>query len=266
MPACCGAGIVRERLDALWRLLGTGFAFAFLFGGGAVLALTAFPVVHLLTPPGPKRRARNQHLIHLIFRLYVCMLRTLRIIDLEVEGAEKLRDGTGRLVVANHPTLLDVVLLMAMIPRAQCIVKKELWSSPYLGAVVRGTGYIRNDLEPEELLEACRAALAQGDSLIIFPEGTRSVPGEPLRFRRGFANVATLLEAEIQLVTITCRPLTLVKGEKWWMIPPRRPLFRVVAGDRLDAKGWLGYEYRSRAARKLVRTLEEYYAERLANG
>nr|WP_282189075.1 lysophospholipid acyltransferase family protein [Azospirillum sp. SYSU D00513] len=194
------------------------------------------------------------------------MLQALRIIDLEVEGAERLRAGSGRMVVANHPTLLDVVLLMALLPRAQCIVKKELWDSPYLGGTVRGAGYIRNDLEPEALLEACRAAMAEGNDLIIFPEGTRTVPGEPMRFRRGFANVATFLEAQIQLVTITCQPLTLIKGEKWWQIPPRRPLFRVVVGDCLDVRDQLGCEYRSLAARKLVRSLEEYYVEKLSHG
>lgn len=194
------------------------------------------------------------------------MLRVLRIIDLEVQGAERLRDERGKLVVANHPSLLDVVLLMALMPHAQCIVKKELWENRWLGGMVRGAGYIRNDLEPEALLEACRTALEAGDGIIIFPEGTRTVPGEPVRFRRGFANVATLLEAEVQLVIITCNPPTLIKGEKWWMIPPHRPNFRVMVGDRLDVKGMLGYQYRSLAARKLVRSLEDYFAERLANG
>ena len=250
-------------LNYVWRLAGTGIAFAALFGGGALLALTTFPIVHLTTPPGHRRRERNQVLIHLLFRFYVRMLQFLGLIDLEVSGAEKLKDGAGRLVVANHPSLLDVVLLMALVRRAQCIVKKELWESRYLGRLVRGAGYIRNDLELEAMLTACRTALAEGNSLIIFPEGTRSVPREPMHLRRGFANIATLLQARIQLVTITCEPPTLVKGEDWWIIPPRRPLFRVEIGDCLDAASSLDGKYRSLAVRKLVRRVEDYYAERL---
>lgn len=258
--------MLRERLGRFWRVAGTGFAFALLFGGGAVLALTAFPLVHLVTPPGPKRRERNQRLIHWVFRFYLRMLLVLRIIDLDVVAGERLSGGAGGMIVANHPSLLDVVLLMALVPRAQCIVKKELWDSPYLGKVVRGTGYIRNDLEPEALLDACRQALEAGDSLIVFPEGTRTVPGEPMRLRRGFANIATLLGAELQLVTITCMPATLIKGEPWWAVPQQRPRFRVEVGDRIDAKDWLGGQHRSLAARKLVRFIEQYYAERLAHG
>jgi 1-acyl-sn-glycerol-3-phosphate acyltransferase len=255
-----------KRFNYFWRLAGTGLAFAFLFGGGALLALTAFPIVHMVTPPGSLRRERNQFLIYILFRLYVSMLQVLRLIDLEVRGEEKLHDGTGRLIVANHPSLLDVVLLMSQVRRAQCIVKKELWESPYLGRLVRNAGYIRNDLELEPMLTACRTALSEGNGLIIFPEGTRSVPGKPMHLHRGFANIATLLQARIQLVTITCEPRTLVKGVNWWIIPPRRPLFRVEVGECLDAAGGPGDQYRSIAVRKLVRRVEDYYSERLSGG
>jgi len=253
-------------LNYVWRLAGTGIAFAALFGGGALLALTTFPLVHLTTPADNRRRERNQVLIHVLFRFYVGMLRFLRLIDLQVSGAEKFKDGAGRLIVANHPSLLDVVLLMSLVRRAQCVVKKELWESPYLGRLVRGAGYIRNDLALDDMLTACRTALADGNSLIIFPEGTRSIPHEPMHLRRGFANIATLLQARIQLVTITCEPPTLVKGENWWIIPPRRPLFRVEVGDCLDAGSAVDGKYRSLAVRRLVRRVEEYYAERLSGG
>jgi 1-acyl-sn-glycerol-3-phosphate acyltransferase len=155
---------------------------------------------------------------------------------------------------------------MTLLPRAQCIVKKELWQSPYLGRLVRGAGYIRNDLEFDAMLSACRSALAEGNSLIIFPEGTRTIPREPMHLRRGFANLAILLKARIQPVTIYCDPPTLFKGNRWWTIPPRRPSFRVEVGDYLDAAGWIDCKYRSSAARKLVRQVEGYYRERLHHG
>jgi 1-acyl-sn-glycerol-3-phosphate acyltransferase len=254
-----------KHLDYPWRLAATGFCFAFLFAGGALLAMTAFPVIALISGLEAVRRQRVQYLIHLMFRLYIRMLVLLSLIDLEIEDAAKLRDGTGRLVIANHPTLLDVVLLMALAPRVQCIVKKELWENRYLGSVVRAAGYIRNDLDPEALLAACEMAMAEGNSLIVFPEGTRSQPGQSLRFRRGFANIATLLKTDILLVTITCDPCTLTKGEAWWTIPPVRPRFRVAVGECLDVASMLDSEYRSVAARKLVRFIEGYYAERLGN-
>jgi 1-acyl-sn-glycerol-3-phosphate acyltransferase len=257
--------VPHDRFAKAWRIAGTGFAFASLFGGGALLSLLAFSAVRLVTPHGPLRRQRNQHLIHLAFRVYVRMLRYLGLLELQVIGRQKLGDGIPRLIVANHPSLLDVVFLMSLVPRAQCVVKKELWSSPYLGGLVRGAGYIRNDLEAEALIAECARAMAEGNSLIIFPEGTRTTPGQPRQFLRGFAHIATRLEAQIQLVTIACDPPTLIKGQKWWVIPPRRPVYRIVVGERIDAKGWLGCDHRSLAARKIVRQLHAYYEAQLGH-
>src|SRR5260370_38306535 len=98
-------------LDYLWRLVGTGIAFALLFGGGALLALTTFPIVHLTKPSGNRRRGRNQFLIHLLFRLYVIMLRFLRLIDLQVFVSEKVTDGPVRPTVATRPCPRATVLL-----------------------------------------------------------------------------------------------------------------------------------------------------------
>ncbi len=249
-----------RRLNYGWRLLATGVAFAFIFFGGGVLAATLLPALALL--PG-QRRLRVQSIIHGLFRLYLWMLCHLGLMDLETEGLEKLAAPGGRLVVANHPSLLDVVMLMAIIPKAQCIVKHELWQHRFLGAMMRHSGYIRNDLDTESLMAACRETLDQGNSLIIFPEGSRTVPGTPPRLRRGFANIATLTGAAIQLVVITCDPPTLVKGESWWRIPPFKPLFRLVVAERLDADAYLPYRYRSLAARNLVRFVESYFAEKL---
>jgi 1-acyl-sn-glycerol-3-phosphate acyltransferase len=251
-----------QRINWLWRLAGTGVAFAFIFFGGGLLATTLLPVLALI--PG-NRRDRAQTIIRMNFLFYIFMLQRLGLLRLETEGVERLKLSGGRIIVSNHPSLLDVVMLMALIPRAQCIVKHELWNSLLLGGLMRRAGYIRNDLEPEALVRACRAALDDGYSLIIFPEGTRTRPGSVPRFRRGFANLATLVGAAIQPVIITCDPPTLVKGEPWWRIPTHKPLFRLIVGERLDTKTYLEYEYRSIGARRLVGDLEAYYAQKLCH-
>nr|WP_298689256.1 lysophospholipid acyltransferase family protein [uncultured Dongia sp.] len=253
-------------LNYVWRLLVTGIAFACFFGGGLVLALTVFPTIAVFVRREERRVRATQAVIHHTFRFYIAMLELLGIIKLEVHGVSVLLDGKGRMIIANHPTLLDVVVLMSLVPRAQCIVKAELWRSRWLGGVMRWAGYIRNDLEPEALLAACKTAMAEGKGLIIFPEGTRSRPGEALQFRRGFANIALLAEAEIQLVMIDCRPIMLSKGDPWWKIPAKRSLFRVSVGERLDAAETLSYQYRSLAARQLVRRLQTYFTEQLGLG
>ena len=99
--------------------------------------------------------------------------------------------------------------------------------------------------------------------IIIFPEGTRSRPGEQLRMQRGFANIATLTGAEIQMVIITCTPPSLMKGQPWWSIPERVSLFRLRVGECIGREFYSGY--RSRASRRLTTKVATYYAEELAN-
>lgn len=253
-------------LDAVqraWRILATGFAFACFFLGGAVLAGAVFPLIALRRDG---RVARTQEFLRYVFRFYLGMLRWLGLIGFEVIGGEQLAACRGRIIVANHPTLLDVVFLMALTPRACCIVKHELWDNRYLKNVVRGAGYIRNDLSPDETIVACREALAHGNNLIIFPEGTRSRVGEPMRFHRGVARIAMLTGASLQLVVISCKPLFLTKGEPWYRVPPRRPRFRLEIVHPIDIQRFTAYPHRGLGARRLIQELSEYYSGKLAHG
>jgi 1-acyl-sn-glycerol-3-phosphate acyltransferase len=252
-----------DLVQRAWRVLATGFAFACFFLGGAALAGVVFPILAIRSAG---REDRTQRLIRRVFRLYLIMLRGLGLIRLTVIDGERLAGSQGKIIIANHPTLLDVVFLMALTPRVCCIVKHELWENRYLKGVVRAAGYIRNDLAPDATIAACREALDRGNNLIVFPEGTRSRLGEKLHFRRGVANIAMLTCAPIQLVVITCKPLTLTKGEPWYRVPPRRPRFRLEIDHPMDIQRFMAYPHRGLGARRLMQELDEFYTRRLARG
>jgi 1-acyl-sn-glycerol-3-phosphate acyltransferase len=255
-----------DALDRVWRLFGTGLFLAIIGVGGSLLALTLFPLITLVTRNRERRRLRIQYLLYLNFKVYCGLIRWLRFADIEISGGERLQGLTGTLIVANHPSLLDVVMIMAAVPNVQCVVKAGLWWNPFFRLTVGGAGFIPNDLDGVAMVEACVATLKAGNNLIIFPEGTRSRLGQPIRFRRGFANIATLAEADLQLLIITCDPPILHKGNPWWRVPNTRSAFKLVVGERLDIRPFLGYRYRSVGVRKLVSSLEGYYTEKLGHG
>ena len=249
-------------LSYAWRLPATGLGFASLGLGGVLLAATVFPLLRWTTRNEWVRARRVQAVIRASFRVYIGLLQVLGLIRLEVAGEERIAACRGVLVVANHPTLLDVVLLMSRVPNAQCVVKHQLWRNRFIGPVVRAAGYIRNDLAPELFIERCRQALDRGHNLIIFPEGTRTVPGRPLRLQRGFANIALLVPADLQIACISCEPLTLTKGLPWYDIPERPAAFRVVFEDRVETAPFLRGASRALAARRLAAHLETRLASR----
>jgi 1-acyl-sn-glycerol-3-phosphate acyltransferase len=249
-------------LNYAWRLAATGFCFFVFSAGGLALSLFYFPVL-LLTP----RRERAQHARRMIrqsFRLFLWIMEALGIMRLELIGGDKLRGCGGMLVLANHPTLIDVVALLSVLPTASCVVKQALWRNPFLGGVVRAADYISN-AEGDSLVDECVRHLQDGHALVIFPEGTRSQPGKPIHFLRGASFIALKSGAPILPVLIDCSPPTLTKREKWYQIPPRRFHLRIEVLDTLDARQWVASSEASPlVARHLTRGLEGFFAKELS--
>lgn len=240
-----------RRLEYIWRLFGTGFSFV-LFGlGGVIMSLTAFPLINLLIRDPERRAYFAQRLVHLVFQVYVRFMVLFGVIGFEVKGAEALAHDEGTLIVSNHPSLLDVVLLMSLMRRAQCIVKYEIWQNPFMRGVVSATGYISNDDDPEALIERCASVLNARNNLIIFPEGSRSVPGQAIKLQRGVANIAVRARAPIRVVTITCEPSILRKGQKWYQIQPTKAQFTIEVKGLVETDSFIGNSSPSIAARRL---------------
>lgn len=246
-----------RRLEYISRLFFTGIAFASFGLGGLLLSLTAFPLLNLLVRDAERRARYAQWLVHKSFRLHVLYSTMFGVISVEVIGAEQLDKDRGTLVVANHPSLLDVVLLTSVMRRAQCIVKAEIWRNPFMCGVVTAAGYIRNDGDPEKLLEDCAAVLRAGNNLIIFPEGSRTVPGQPMKLQRGVANIALRAGAPIRIVSISCVPPSLMKGQKWYEIPRVRSHFTITVRGLIEIGNFMDDAERPIAARRLNAYLGE---------
>lgn len=221
-------------LDRLWRLIVTAFCFA-LFGlGGLFLAIVVFPLINLLIRDRTKRAAFAQDTVHAVWRLYVGIMATLGGVSYEVHGAELLRADRGTLVIANHPSLLDIVFIMSLMERTQCVVKAGVWNNPFMRGVVTAADYIPNTGDPEKLLDDCVDALKAGNNLVIFPEGSRTPASGKRKYQRGFAYIALRSQAPLRLVTVTCDPPTLLKGEPWYKIPERRPHWVIRVHELID--------------------------------
>ena len=114
---------------------------------------------------------------------------------------DALRDERGLIFVANHPTMLDALLLVARLPRSACIMKADLMRNIFLGAGARLARYIRND-SARTMVRLAVDDLKNGGQLVIFPEGTRTVTPPLNAFRPGVTLIAKLAQAPIQTVFI----------------------------------------------------------------
>ncbi|WP_308364456.1 MULTISPECIES: lysophospholipid acyltransferase family protein [unclassified Microbulbifer] len=248
------------RRDCYWgRLLATAAAFS-LFGlGGLVLGLLVFPPLKLIYRDSEVCRRRARLLVHHAFRAFIGFMHITGIYTYRFCDEARLRQP-GQLVLANHPSLIDVVFLISRIPNTNCIVKASLFRNPFMRWVVSTAGYIPND-DPEKIIQLAAESLACGESVVLFPEGTRSVPGRGLRLQRGAAYMALRARVAPTLVTIRCNPPMLMKNVPWYSIPLSRPHFQfeVATGDSvLELQG---IQETPLAARKITRQLKEYFTE-----
>ena len=246
------------RLSLYWRVFATGLSFAVFGVGGLLMRIVLFPLLNLMVRQPERRVAAARALIRRAFRAYVDLMRALGVLRYEIRGLDKLERG-GLLVLANHPTLIDTVFLMAFVKNADCIVKGALWNNPFTRGPVRAAGYINNE-GGAALVEDCIASLERGNNLIVFPEGTRTGADGVISMKRGAANIAVRGARDMTPVLIRCDPITLGKGEKWWRVPPRRVLIRIDVQDDLAIQGFTGSGASEvMAARQLTDFLQNYF-------
>ena len=134
--------------NQLWRLLATGASFV-LFGlGGLLLRLIVLPMLGLLPGDATTRRDRARAAISKAFHLHVRFMYRSGVLRYEFQGAERL-GRPGQMIIANHPSLIDVVFLIAHARHASCIVKQSLWRNPFTRGPVRRAQYISNNGSPQ---------------------------------------------------------------------------------------------------------------------
>jgi 1-acyl-sn-glycerol-3-phosphate acyltransferase len=245
-----------KALDRLARIAGTGASFLLFGVGGFFLGSLVSPVLRRLHRDAGTRELRMQELIQRTFRWFTRFMEWVGVIEVETSGMEVLRAPGAKLLVANHPTLIDYVLLGGLLPQMDCVVKRAVWENPFLGGVVRGAGYVPND-DAEGTVQACVDRLRQGRTLLLFPEGTRSPRGGLGRFQRGAAHIALETGLPLVPVTIRCVPPGLMRDQPWYDVPERRMHLTLDVGEPLWAKDE-GLP-RSVAARRLTRELRTHF-------
>ena len=157
-----------------------------LFAVFAIGALLISPLMLLL-----RRRERCQPIVRATWRLLLKIFTATRLIRLETSAEQKLN---GAVIVANHPSLIDVVIITAIVPRTLYVAKRALRKNLFLSAIVNATSLP----DDASLAEAAAPLLERGWNVLIFPEGTRSPANGGMHpFHRGAAQLALRTGADI---------------------------------------------------------------------
>lgn len=207
----------------------------FVIGAGAlVLAFLVFPILKIFIHPKDRFNLAAQRFISSTFRFFMFMLKTSRVSYITTDAKEQLRSLRSKVVIANHPSMLDSVVLIALIPNTT-VIAGEKYSRGVFGGVIKAC-YIINSLDFDELCRRCKESLDLGSNVLIFPEGTRTPRHGQISFKKGAARIARAAGVKILPVHIAgSDKFGLGKNNPLWSFNPVEQLiYHVIPLKEID--------------------------------
>jgi 1-acyl-sn-glycerol-3-phosphate acyltransferase len=198
-------------------------------GVSLLLNLVCLPL--LLCPRCETGGARMRRVIRWLFDFWLGWMHATGVVRVEWRGFEAPL-APGAVFIANHPTLVDATFILARLPDAICIFKPVLLRNPAVGPAAILAGYV-GGVPGVDLVREVSAKIGAGQSLLIFPEGTRTEAGRVLNpLRPGFALIASRAQAPVQLLCVRSSGGFVPRGRAWWRLPPVLPATVEITLDR----------------------------------
>lgn len=162
-----------------------------------------------------RRAGRLQRVTARAYRIMHAWLSVMRIARFD-PGSQQLSLPAGPcVVIANHPTLMDITAITAVLGGGTTVVKPALWHRRMLHPLLVGAGHVEgpgsDPISIGRVVDDMVERLRRGNRVIVFPEGTRSPPGGLHRFGRLPFEIACRADVPIVSLVVTCEPVYLSK-------------------------------------------------------
>jgi 1-acyl-sn-glycerol-3-phosphate acyltransferase len=218
-----------RRLYLLGRVGLAGLAFISFGLGAVVIGWIVLPLVRWRTRGAlpMERAAACQRPVRHAFATLFGFMRLCGLLSFEPRRADARVPGARFVIVANHPTFVDVAALSATFGRMTCIAKTPVFRAPLVGAIVRACAYLDGGGDDvfagASVVVQALERLAADMPVAVFPEGTRSPNGghDLHPFKRGAFEIACRANVPVLPILIRCEPAALGKGQPWYDIPSK---------------------------------------------
>ncbi len=144
-------------------------------------------------------------------------------------------------IVVNHQSFIDILMMLSLYPKIVMMTNSWVWNSPFFGHIVRYAGFLNHMDGVDNHIESMRERIAEGYSVLVFPEGTRSADMKIHRFHKGAFKIATELSLDIIPVVIYGNGNLLSKRQPFYIKPGTigyKILARVSSRESLYANGY----------------------------
>ena len=202
--------------------------------------------------------SRGGNLSHLIGRLWGRILLFAAGVKVRVDGLKNIDPDQAYVFAANHQSQFDIFVLLAYLPiQFRWLAKKELFRIPFLGVGMKGAGYIpidrSNRKEAFKSIDLAAARVREGTSVVIFPEGTRTVDGTLQSFKKGGFHLA--IKSKRPIVPVSLSGTFAILPKKGFRIRPQTVL--IYLGDPVPTED-IGVQDRDWLISEIRRRIQEH--------
>jgi 1-acyl-sn-glycerol-3-phosphate acyltransferase len=231
LPQSCWGGRVVDFVVtmACWSYFILGFLFFFSFFYGAAYLFSS------------QREHAFQHLNHLFFKGFLGLLRILSPRQ-KWNIDQKIRKIESSIVVCNHLSYLDPLILISLFSHQKTIVKTRFFQAPVFGWLIKTSSYLPATTEGEhgmrmiEQVEKMGEFLSLGGNLFVFPEGTRNRDGKIGPLHKGVFKIARMQRCPIYVLSL-CNTDSLFTPGKFLFNTRQRKSISMTILDRIEPEG-----------------------------
>lgn len=184
---------------------------SFLYFGLGGIVLSAVSLILKILPFGQKSKMKAFR-----YAMSKCMesvLYTNFFVRKKIRNPDSEKFDKPAVIIANHSSFLDILAIGMLSPKLIYLVSDWVYNSPVFGKAVRAAGFYPVSEGLEGGVEHLRQKVAEGYSLVIFPEGTRSETNQVRRFHKGAFYLAGHFNLDIVPIIIHGNSETLPKGD-----------------------------------------------------
>ncbi len=221
-------------LRKLWLPVAYYLSWVWFGLGGILLNFACVPL--LLLPNRERHGPRARVVTRWMFDFWLRWMHASGVVRITWNGFDRPLPA-GVVYVANHPCLVDAPFLFARLPDTVCIFKPALLRNPFIAPTALLCGYVSAGDNGIDLIRNSVERLAAGQSLLVFPEGTRTASGSSLNpLKPGFALIARRAGCPVQLIRVRSSPLLARKSLPWWRVPPLPGWVDFTLGELIPAE------------------------------
>lgn len=220
----------------------------------AMLLIGNLVCLPLVLAPRRWREPFLQGMISRIFRIFLRGCELGGIMELDLDDLWRVKGRQGLLLVANHPSMIDVFLVISRVERAICLMKASLTANVFLASGAYLAGYISNR-QIDMMIRRAAEAVSQGATLLVFPEGTRTVQQPVNALRPGVGLISKRAKAPLQTIILETNSAYLSKGWPIWRPPEFPMIFKARLGACIEP---------SRGVPETMQQLQQYFESELS--